>query len=376
MIIFAKKIQMKILIACDKMKGTFSSKSIGELIASIIDNYNSNIDTEVIQVSDGGDGFIDSLRWRNNFSRWEFLSYNAAKRKIQSHYLYNIYNRTAVLESALTLGISKLAVNEKHILQLSSYGLGYDISRVTEVRKPQKIVVGIGGTSTNDLFVGGASALGYIFIDNNGHELDPIPVNYLKISHIITPDIRPSAEFYAAVDVKNPLLGINGATNIYAPQKGASPNEIEILENSFTHLSEIIKNDLGIDVTKIDGAGAGGGIGGGLAAFLNAIIISGADFVLDNIGIDQKISESDLVITGEGSFDKQSLMGKITGNIITRCKKQNKKVLIISGISDGTPLPDHCIKLTLFLEKPNLKDAKQKTELLIREKLLAALKDI
>lgn len=367
---------MKILIACDKMKGTFSSKSIGELIASIIDNYNSNIDTEVIQVSDGGDGFIDSLRWHNNFSRWEFLSYNAAKRKIQSHYLYNIYNRTAVLESALTLGISKLAVNEKHILQLSSYGLGFDISRVAEVRKPQKIVVGIGGTSTNDLFIGGAAALGYKFIDGNGHELDPIPVNYLKISHIIKPNILPSAEFYAAVDVKNPLLGINGATNIYAPQKGASPNEIEILENSFTHLSEIIKNDLGIDVTKIDGAGAGGGIGGGLAAFLNAKIISGADFVLDNIGIDQKISDSDLVITGEGSFDKQSLMGKITGNIITRCKKQNKKVLIISGISDGTPLPDHCIKLTLFLEKPNLKDAKQKTELLIREKLLAALKDI
>ncbi|MBO4243985.1 MAG: glycerate kinase, partial [Bacteroidales bacterium] len=155
---------MKILIACDKMKGTFSSKLFGEMIENTIKDIYPEAETEVLQVSDGGDGFVESLRWHNNYSRWEFLSFNAAKRKIQSKYLYNIYNHTAVLESALTLGANKLALHEKNILQNNSYGLGVDISRVIEVRHPQKIVVGIGGTSTNDLFLGGASALGFKFI--------------------------------------------------------------------------------------------------------------------------------------------------------------------------------------------------------------------
>ena len=141
------------------------------------------------------------------------------------------------------------------------------------------------------------------------------------------------------------------------------------MEDAFAHLSNVIKGELGIDLSQIDGAGAGGGIGGGLAAFLNAKIISGADFILDNIEIDNKISESDLVITGEGSFDCQSMMGKLTGNIIERCKKLNKKVLIVSGLYDGSTLPSHCTNIALFDQKPDIKNAKALTEALIREKL-------
>ena len=367
---------MKILIACDKMKGTFNSKQLGEMVENAIKAIVPNVETEILQVSDGGDGFVESLRWRNNFSRWEFLSYNAANRKIQSKYLYNIYNKTAILESALTLGFNKLAAKEKHILQLSSYGLGYDISRVIEVRHPKTIVVGVGGTSTNDLFLGGASALGYTFLDKNGNNVELLPINYLKINQIIPPKSIPSVEFFAATDVMNPLLGNQGATKVYGPQKGALHDEINYLENAFTHLAEIINKDLGIDLTKIDGAGAGGGIGGGLVAFLNAKIISGADFILDNLDFNKKISECDLIITGEGSFDNQSLMGKITGNIISRCQKQNKNALIISGISDETPLPDYCEKITLFDQKPELKTAKDKTEIVLREKLSDYFKKI
>ena len=319
---------MKILIACDKMKGTFTSKQIGEMIEKTIKEKYPEMETEVLQVSDGGDGFVESLRWRNNFSRWEFLSFNAAKRKIQSKYLYNIYNHTAVLESALTLGMSKLAKNEQNILQNNSYGLGYDIKRVVEVRHPHKIVVGIGGTSTNDLFLGGASALGYKFIDNEGKNVDPIPCNYLNIKHIIPSNLYSDIEFFAAVDVKNPLLGDLGATKVYAKQKGATPQDIDYMEDAFSHISNLIKSELGVDLSLQDGAGAGGGIGGGMVAFLNAKIISGADFILDNIEINNKISDSDLVVTGEGSFDRQSLMGKITGNIIDRCNRLNPVVTL------------------------------------------------
>lgn len=360
---------MKILIACDKMKGTFSSKQLGEMIENAIKEKYSDSETEVLQVSDGGDGFIESLRWRNNYSRWEFLSVNAAQRKIQSKYLYNIYNHTAILESALTLGISKLAVKEKNILQNNSYGLGHDIKRVIEVRHPQKIVVGIGGTSTNDLFLGAASALGFKFLNKDGNEVVPLPKNFLNIKQIIPTTEYTDKEFVAAVDVKNPLLGNLGATKIYAAQKGASPEDIDYLEDALAHIAMIIKADLGVDLTQINGAGAGGGIGGGMAAFLNAKIISGADFILDNLEIDKKISESDLVITGEGSFDSQSLMGKITGNIIQRCQKQNKNTLIVSGLYDGTPLPSNCSITALFEQKPDTKNAKELTEALIKEKI-------
>ena len=360
---------MKILIACDKMKGTFSSKQLGEMIENAIKEKYSDSETEVLQVSDGGDGFIESLRWRNNYSRWEFLSVNAAQRKIQSKYLYNIYNHTAILESALTLGISKLAVKEKNILQNNSYGLGHDIKRVIEVRHPQKIVVGIGGTSTNDLFLGAASALGFKFLNKDGNEVAPLPKNFLNIKQIIPTTEYTDKEFVAAVDVQNPLLGNLGATKIYAAQKGASPEEIDYLEDALAHIAMIIKADLGVDLTQINGAGAGGGIGGGMAAFLNAKIISGADFILDNLEIDKKISESDLVITGEGSFDSQSLMGKITGNIIQRCQKQNKNTLIVSGLYDGSPLPSNCSITALFEQKPDTKNAKELTEALIKEKI-------
>lgn len=360
---------MKILIACDKMKGTFSAKQLGEMIENAIKEKYSDSETEVLQVSDGGDGFIESLRWRNNYSRWEFLSVNAAQRKIQSKYLYNIYNHTAILESALTLGISKLAVKEKNILQNNSYGLGHDIKRVIEVRHPQKIVVGIGGTSTNDLFLGAASALGFKFLNKDGNEVAPLPKNFLNIKQIIPTTEYTDKEFMAAVDVKNPLLGNLGATKIYAAQKGASPEDIDYLEDALAHIAMIIKADLGVDLTQINGAGAGGGIGGGMVAFLNAKIISGADFILDNLEIDKKISESDLVITGEGSFDSQSLMGKITGNIIQRCQKQNKNTLIVSGLYDGTPLPSNCSITALFEQKPDTKNAKELTEALIKEKI-------
>ena len=125
----------KILIASDKFKGTFSSKEIGEMISCAVKQYAPEIQTEILQVSDGGDGLIESLRFKNNFSRWKFLSYSANKnRKVQSKYLYNIYTSTAVLESAATLGLNQLRKDEKNILKLSSFGLGYDISRLLEVR--------------------------------------------------------------------------------------------------------------------------------------------------------------------------------------------------------------------------------------------------
>ncbi|MBR4679329.1 MAG: glycerate kinase [Bacteroidales bacterium] len=351
----------KILIASDKFKGTFSSKEIGEMIASAIKEYAVEFQTEITEVSDGGDGLIDCLRFKNNFSRWKFLSFSANKaRKLQSKYLYNIYTSTAVLESAATLGLSKLRKDEKNILKLSSYGLGYDISRLLEVRKPKRIVIGVGGTSTNDLFLGGASALGFKFLDKDGNEVDPVPENFLNITTIIKPDNfdrYQNIQIDIATDVKNPLCGEFGASRVYAPQKGATAEQVDFLDKALMHVAEIIKKDLGVDVLDLEGAGAGGGIGGGIAAFLCGKIISGADFVLENLGFDDLLKTSSLVITGEGKFDSQSLNGKITGNIISRANKHGVKCLVICGATeDGLSLPENVKILPLNSTKENTKD--------------------
>ena len=325
----------KVLIACDKFKGTFTSKQIGEKISEILTNFDKDISTEILEVSDGGDGFTTSLWGKNNFSRWKFLSYSANPlRRVQSQYLYDIYTSTAVLESSLTLSSTILKSSEKNILKLSSYGLGFDINRLLEVRKPKKLVIGVGGTSTNDLFFGGAYALGFKFLDSLGNEINPLPENFMQIVKIIKPENFSRYEKISieiAVDVKNPLLGPSGAAEVFAPQKGATQNDIHFLEKSSEYLCDIIKRDLGVDITSKECCGAGGGIGGGLYAFLGGKFISGADFILVHTDFDNKLDSSDIVITGEGKFDSQSLEGKLTSNIIFRCQKKGKKVYVVCG---------------------------------------------
>lgn len=328
---------MKVLIASDKFKGTFSSKEIGEMIDKALKENDSTIETEVMQVSDGGDGLIEAIRWRNNYSRWKFLSYAAnTNRKAQSKYLYNIYNSTAIVESAVTIGMATLRKDERDIMKLNSYGLGFDIARVLEVRTPKRLVIGVGGTATNDMFLGAAKALGFKFLDKSGAEVDPIPANFLQIDKIIKPDFPKlfGLEICIATDVTNPLSGENGASAVYGPQKGATPEQVEFLDGALRHIAGIIKRDFSVDVLDIPGAGAGGGIAGGIIGLIGGKIIPGADFVLDTIEFDKFASESDLIITGEGSFDNQSLQGKITGNIIKRCEKLGKKVVVVCGKSD------------------------------------------
>jgi glycerate kinase len=359
----------KILIASDKFKGTFSSKETGEMVSEAVKKLFPDFETEIMEVSDGGDGLIECLRFKNNFSRWKFLSYSANKeRKIQSKYLYNIYTSTAVLEAAATLSADKLRNDEKQVMKLSSYGLGYDLSRLLEVRKPKRVVIGVGGTSTNDLFVGGASALGFKFLGGDGKEINPVPENFFKITRIIKPenfDCYKDIQFDIATDVRNPLCGENGASKVFAPQKGATPDEVEFLDNALKYAAEIIQNDLGINPLEVEGAGAGGGIGGGLYAFLGGKIISGADFVLDTLGFDEKAKNADIIITGEGKFDSQSLYGKVTGNIISRCKKLGRNFAVICGKSEiNSPNV-----FPLFESEIDIKTAKELT----KEKIFSAV---
>jgi len=363
---------MKILIASDKYKGTFSSKEIGEMIDKAIKAANPDIETEVLMVSDGGDGLIDSIRWRANYSRWEFLSYSANRdRKVQSKYLYNIYNSTAILESALTIGMARLRKDERDIMRLTSYGLGYDIARLLEVRRPKRVVIGVGGTATNDMFLGGASALGFRFLNADNQEIEPMPANFMSIERIVAPESQPwkNLEICVATDVTNPLCGPNGASAIYGPQKGASPDQVQYLDKALMHISEIIRRDFGVDVSEMPGSGAGGGIAGGIIALLGGRIIPGADFVLNTVEFEKLASDCDLVITGEGCLDSQSLQGKIVSKIIDRSAALGKPVAVVCGrCADLSPIKN-CTIYPLFDDAIDLQEAKKRTPKRLEEVL-------
>ena len=352
---------MKILIACDKFKGTFSSKQIGEIISKTLKI--KNIETKVLEVSDGGDGFINSIMLTKNFTNHKCKTVDALGNEITANYLISD-DKTAIIESAESIGLKLINPLKLNVMRATSRGFGIVIKNALK-HNPEKIITGIGGTATVDGFCGAANELGFKLLDKFDKEIYPVGENLLKIDRIVKPniDFNNKTKFYVASDVTNPLLGENGAAKVFAPQKGASEKEVEILENGLENLSKVIKKCLFKDVTNLVGGGAGGGIAAGMSAFLDAEILSGSDIVLNNLDFNNLAQQFDLIITGEGSFDNQSLDGKIVGKIVERCKIINKKILIVCGITKNiTNFCNENIKIfPLFNTPPTLQTAMNET---------------
>ena len=232
----------------------------------------------------------------------------------------------------------------------------------------ETIILGIGGSATNDCGIGMATALGYRFLDKHGKDLSPIGKNLSEIQQIDTSKVDPrlkKIKIKVACDVTNPLYGENGAAYIYGPQKGASPGEIKALDKGLKHIATLFKTQFNIDVQSIKGAGAAGGMGAGTTFFLNAELIPGIDLVKDLIGFDNKIKAADWIITGEGLLDLQTLSGKTIHGVITSAKAENIKVAAFCGgiALDMEDLKKYGINYAAALmhEAKNLEDALENT---------------
>ncbi|MBQ4626070.1 MAG: glycerate kinase, partial [Clostridia bacterium] len=195
----------------------------------------------------------------------------------------------------------------------------------------ERILLGLGGSATNDCGFGMASALGYMFTDKNGKELIPMGKTMIDVERITKPEKALELPVTAACDVENPLYGKNGAAFVFAPQKGADKEAVLRLDTGLRHISDIIYNDLKINISDIKGAGAAGGMGGGAVAFLNAVLKKGIDIILDKADFDKKVQNADIVITGEGRLDFQSVNGKVISGVAERAARLNKKVIAICG---------------------------------------------
>ncbi len=328
----------KILIAPNSFKECSDSVSAAKLIYEYL---SEKIKAEYIKspVSDGGDGFIDVCEATFKGKRITYTISTAYDDSfINCDVLYVPENKEIIIESAEILGLKKIPLEKRNPILLSSKGLGELFQKIAEDLFDGKldvgsVVVGIGGTGTIDMGAGAASVFGLKLFDAENVELPVIPKNFIGAKSVKWEQPHLPFKINCILDVNNPLLGENGGIRIYGKQKGASDEDIQIIEKGIENILNLLKEQTSVTIDTFL-SGAGGGIPVGLKLFFGSKEIYGEEFILQSLKLKSKIAEADILITGEGSFDEQSLMGKGSGILINEALREKKKTFLICGKID------------------------------------------
>ncbi|KAA5546220.1 glycerate kinase [Roseiconus nitratireducens] len=330
---------MKVLIIPDKFKGSLSGKEVTEQIVHGLHDFDDLIETHAISGSDGGDGFLESIAQTIKNAKWiDCQTTDPLGREIQASFLFDPQREFAYVEMARASGLELLTTEERNPLRTSSLGTGLLIRRAID-HGARSVFVGLGGSATNDGGAGIASALGYRLLDADGSPLPPGGGHLTHLERIERSPIEPllrQVRFFAINDVCNPLLGPEGAAQVYAPQKGADPEMVRQLEAGLDCLQRVVRRDLDVEVASVPGAGAAGGAGYGLKAFLNAEFLSGIEFVLSQSEIEALLNggQIDYIVTGEGRIDDQTAYGKLVRGVAKAGASYGVPVVAICGQLD------------------------------------------
>ncbi len=351
---------MNIIIASDSYKGSLSTNEVANHIKKGVQRVYPNASFEVIPMADGGEGTVNAMVSTLGGKIEETMVCGPDGTQIKAHFGI-LNNQKAIIEMASASGLPLM--KQKDIMNATTYGTGELIKRALDLNC-KHIYIGIGGSATNDGGVGMAQALGISFLDENNNE---IPRGAIHLSKIKTIDTRnldkrlATIEITVMCDVNNPLCGPNGASYVYGPQKGASEDMLEVLDSNLLHLANVCKRHEFNDLKDMPGAGAAGGLGFALVTFFNATIRSGIDSVLEAAHFNDKLDWADLVISGEGRIDEQSLNGKVCYGVAAQAyKKQIPTIAIVGCIGDNARLLfDHGISaIESCINKPcSLDDA-------------------
>ncbi len=326
---------MRYLLLPDKFKDSLTS---GEVINSLkkgILSFDSKAEFQSYIISDGGEGFLESLDSLNDFKRIKVKSKDSLNNQINSYYLIDEKMDRAYIELAKCSGLVNLPKSNRNPLYTSTYGTGIEIKDALE-KGVKEIFIGIGGSSTNDLGLGIFSALGIVFLDKNNNEIMPNGSNLSKIDKLVMAESIKNKikkiKWFIVNDVENILFGEKGAAYTYAKQKGANQEEIEELESGGNSAHQVLLEFFNKDYSKIKGAGAAGGCGYGLKLLTEGEFINGIDILLDIIDIDTTIEGGiNYIITGEGQIDHQTLNGKVVFSLTKRLKHFNIPIVLICG---------------------------------------------
>lgn len=325
---------MNILIAPDSFKDCLEATDVAKHLGIGIHRVISNANIHYLPMADGGEGFVQTMISAVGGKKVSLPVLDPLGKEITGFYGVLNDNTTAVIEMAAASGIELLKPEERNPLQTSTYGTGQLM--IDAINKGcKKIIIGIGGSATNDGGIGMAKALGYKFLDHNDNEL---PEGGGSIGTLKRIDISGkinglnNIEVLVACDVNNPLTGMHGASAVFGPQKGATPEMVTLLDNHLAHLANIVKKYLGKDIMDLPGGGASGGLGAGLVAFVNGTLRPGFDIVKEQTNLEEHVKKVDLVITGEGKMDAQTKMGKTPWGVAQIAQKYKKPVLAFAGV--------------------------------------------
>lgn len=323
----------KIIIAPDSFKGSVSAIEAAKIIEIAIKKVFPNCEVIKIPLADGGEGTLNIMHSAMNGKFISCKVKGPLMESLETHYRILSDGKTAVIEMATVCGLNLVPVSKRNPWYTTTFGMG-EIIKDAIAKGCDNFLIGIGGSATSDGGTGMLQALGYKFLNKDGVKLGTggkILNTIFSINDSQVIQEVKQAKFTIACDVDNPFSGINGAACVYARQKGADNRMIRALDKGLKNFAQIIRKEKYKDIEGVPGAGAAGGIGGAFLAFLNANLKPGIEMILESIDFDSLIKGADLIITGEGKLDKQTLRGKTPAGVLKAAKKQSIPVIAIGG---------------------------------------------
>lgn len=332
---------MKILIAPNAFKGTLGPGAAARAIARALKTIAPGAEMELLPISDGGDGLLESFLRPGHRSRAGAAASGGCLRVLRTsgpalkpvRARWLLSGDAAIIEMAEAAGLKLLAGHAPAPLTATTFGVGRLI-RAAARGGARSVLVGLGGSASSDGGAGCAAGFGFRLLDKSGAPVPPGAEGLLLLERILPPadaSVLARIRVTALTDVDNPLCGPGGSARVYGPQKGAGPAEVAVLEKALLHYARVVKRELGLDIGRLKGGAAAGGLGAGLYAFFGARLVAGADYILDRLGFEAAAASSDLVITGEGRFDAQSFRGKAPVAAARQALRHKKPVLLVCG---------------------------------------------
>jgi glycerate kinase len=322
---------LKIVVAMDSFKSSISTLSACKIIRETLLSINPELTIVSVPMADGGEGTAEAMMAARR-GKWIKVQTMGPlpEMKVKAGFAFFPDTKAALVEMAKASGLELLSPKQVNPLKTTTFGTG-QLIRAAANYDADKILLAVGGSATVDGGVGAAQALGWKFLDSKGKQVGFGGGELEHIAQIIRPKKIDLPEIEVLCDVDNPLCGKDGAARVFGPQKGATAEMVERLEAGLNHLAEVVKKQLGIEIDKIPGSGAAGGLAAGAIAFMNAKLVSGIETIIRESGLVKEISDADWVITGEGRFDSQSLRGKVVSGVTKAARLSRVRVCVIAG---------------------------------------------
>jgi glycerate kinase len=319
---------VRYLIAPDKFKGTLSAWEACEILAEVVRTHDRNAEIDLVPIADGGEGTAELVASQLGAQRRSIAAVDALGRSITAEYF--IHQNEAFIDMSSASGLWRISPPDRRPLDSNTFGTGLIVRHLWDTGV-QRISIGLGGSATVDAGLGLAAAVGYSFLNKEGHLIEPFPARFEVIEQVIPPDLKTLPEVIGLADVETRLLGVEGATHVFGPQKGLLPDEVRALDHALARLVDRVESALQTNYSSAIRSGAAGGLGYGILTFLQGKLVSGFAEVAKRLQLSERISTADVVITGEGKLDYQSLQGKGPFGVAEIARQAKKPTWVIAG---------------------------------------------